>query len=125
MFVKRTLLVPELEVLDFPSTEETCEQRVVSTVAPQALTFLNGEFIHEQAQAFAQRLAREAGDDNAARVERAYRLAFSRPPSEQERAAVLDFLANQQAQIEADSQGEADGRGGRAARPWRRFAWCC
>ncbi len=56
VFVKRTLLVPELEVLDFPSTEETCEQRVVSTVAPQALTFLNGEFIHEQAQAFAERL---------------------------------------------------------------------
>ncbi len=59
--VKRTLLVPELEVLDFPSTEETCEQRVVSTVAPQALTFLNGEFIHEQAHAFAERLrARQA-----------------------------------------------------------------
>ena len=82
VFVKRTLLVPELEVLDFPSTEETCEQRVVSTVAPQALTFLNGEFIHEQAQAFAERLAREAGSDAAARVELAYRLAFSRPPSE-------------------------------------------
>src|SRR4029077_13279291 len=98
-FVKRTLLVPELEVLDFPSTEETCEQRVVSTVAPQALTFLNGEFIHEQAQAFAQRVAREAGAEAAARVERAYRLAFSRPPTDRERTAVLEFLAAQQAQI--------------------------
>jgi hypothetical protein len=67
VFVKRTLLVPELEVLDFPSTEETCEQRIVSTVAPQALTFLNGEFIHEQAQAFAKRVANEGGADNAAR----------------------------------------------------------
>ena len=94
IFVKRTLLVPELEVLDFPSTEETCEQRVVSTVAPQALTFLNGEFIHEQAKAFAERVAREAGADTAARVDRAYR------------SAVLAFLAKQQAQIEADSQGK-------------------
>jgi hypothetical protein len=107
IFVKRTLLLPEMEVLDFPSTEETCEQRVVSTVAPQALTLLNGEFINEQAQAFAQRIAREAGDDNAARVERAYRLAFSRPPSEKERATVLDFLVRQQQLIEADAKGEA------------------
>ena len=59
VFVKRTLLVPELEVLDFPSTEETCEQRVVSTVAPQALTFLNGEFIHEQSLALAARLPQD------------------------------------------------------------------
>ncbi len=107
VFVKRTLLVPELEVLDFPSTEETCEQRVVSTVAPQALTFLNGEFIHEQSQAFAERLAREAGDDDTARIERAYRLAFSRLPSDAERVAVRDFLAQQQAQVVADANGQA------------------
>jgi hypothetical protein len=104
VFVKRTLLVPELEVLDFPSTEETCEQRVVSTVAPQALTLLNGEFIHEQAQAFAQRIAREAGDDNAARIVRAYRLALGRLPTNAELARVLAFLAQQQAQIITDGK---------------------
>lgn len=106
VFLKRTLLVPELEVLDFPGTEESCEQRVVSTVAPQALTFLNGEFIHEQAQAFAERLARESGPDPAARIERAYRLAFCRVPNERERAAVLEFLAKNKAQVMADSQGQ-------------------
>ncbi len=56
VFVKRTLLVPELEVLDFPDTNGSCEQRVVSTVAPQALTWINGSFIREQAQALAARL---------------------------------------------------------------------
>jgi hypothetical protein len=114
VFVKRTLLVPELEVLDFPATEESCAQRVVSTVAPQALTFLNGEFIHEQAAALAARLAREAGADHAARVDRAYRLAFSRLPTDGERAAVLEFLARQQAQIETDSQGKVTGEAARA-----------
>ena len=64
VFVKRTLLVPELEVLDFPDTNGTCEQRVVSTVAPQALTWFNGAFIREQARAFAARLTREAGDED-------------------------------------------------------------
>ncbi|HTM55424.1 MAG TPA: DUF1553 domain-containing protein, partial [Pirellulales bacterium] len=104
VFVKRTLLVPELEVLDFPSTEETCEQRVVSTVAPQALTFLNGEFINEQAKVFAERLAREAGEDNASRIVSAYRIALGRLPSNAELAAVLGFLGQQQAQIAADAK---------------------
>jgi hypothetical protein len=108
VFVKRTLLVPELEVMDFPSTEESCEQRVVSTVAPQALTFLNGEFIHEQAQALARRLAAEAGNDGAARVVWAYRLALGRLPTDAELAAVLGFVARQQAQIAADAKGEID-----------------
>jgi len=104
VFVKRTLLVPELEVLDFPSTEETCEQRVVSTVAPQALTFLNGAFINEQATVFAERLAREVGDDNASRIVSAYRIALGRLPSNAELAAVLGFLGQQQAQIAADAK---------------------
>jgi len=124
VFVKRTLLVPELEVLDFPSTEEACEQRVVSTVAPQALTFLNGEFIHEQAQAFAQRLSAEAGDASAAQIEAAYRLAFSRSPSEQERASLLEFLSKQQAQIEAIPRVSSLLRP-RASRRSRHCAWCC
>ncbi|HEX3726981.1 MAG TPA: DUF1549 and DUF1553 domain-containing protein [Pirellulales bacterium] len=114
IFVKRTLLVPELEVLDFPSTEETCEQRVVSTVAPQALTFLNGEFIHEQAQALARRLEREAPDDQGAQIVRAYRLAFSRLPTERELTSVLEFLAKQEAQIAADDPAAAATAGERA-----------
>jgi hypothetical protein len=103
IFVKRTLIVPELDVLDFPGTEESCQQRNVSTVAPQALTLLNGEFIHEQAAAMATRLIAETGRDDVARIERAYRLAFSRPPSDSERSKVLAFLAQQRGQIVADS----------------------
>ena len=105
MFLKRTLLLPELEVLDFPNTEEACEQRVVSTVAPQALTFLNGEFINQQALAFAERLQREAPGDEAARIERTFRLAFSRGPTDLERAAVATFLARQRTQVDADTDG--------------------
>ncbi|MCH8993080.1 MAG: DUF1553 domain-containing protein, partial [Acidobacteria bacterium] len=56
IFVKRTLLVPEMEILDFPNTNVSCEQRMVSTIAPQALTFLNGEFIHTESARFAAQL---------------------------------------------------------------------
>jgi len=103
VFVKRTLLVPELEVLDFPDTNGTCEQRVVSTVAPQALTWFNGAFIREQAGKFADRLAREAGEDDQARIELAYHLAFARPVTAAERDTVLTFLARQAEQIKADA----------------------
>ncbi len=106
IFVKRTLIVPELDVLDFPATEESCAQRIVSTVAPQALTLLNGEFMHEQAAAMASRLAREVGRDDSARIERAYTLAFGRLPSENERTALLEFLDRQRGQIAADSPEE-------------------
>lgn len=101
VFVKRTLALPELEVLDLPDTNDPCEQRQVSTVAPQALTMFNGAFLQDQSRRFARRLMTEAGDA-AARIELAYRLALARSPSEAERDAVLDFLATQQRQILAD-----------------------
>ena len=116
VFVKRTLLVPELEVLDFPDTNGSCEQRQVSTVAPQALTLLNGEFMQQAARHFAARLAAEAADP-AARIERAYQLALVRPPNEAERAAVLAFLSKQEQQIRADlaAAGQSGDDAGRAA----------
>ena len=39
-FVKRTLLVPMLETLDFCDTTQSTERRTVTSVAPQALTLV-------------------------------------------------------------------------------------
>ena len=64
IFAKRSLAVPELELLDAPDTTGSCDRRMVSTTGPQALTFLNGLFIHQQANAFASRLIDEAGPDD-------------------------------------------------------------
>ncbi|HZY88909.1 MAG TPA: DUF1549 and DUF1553 domain-containing protein, partial [Gemmataceae bacterium] len=79
VFSKRSLALPELELLDAPDTASSCEQRPLSTTAPQALTFLNGAFMQEQAGHFADRLRREAGADDAAQVRRAFELALCRP----------------------------------------------
>ncbi len=68
--VKRSLLVPILETLDFCDTARTAAQRSVTTVAPQALTLFNGEFVNRQAQHLADRLLKEAGPDASAQVER-------------------------------------------------------
>jgi hypothetical protein len=102
IFVKRVLAVPELELLDTPDTTFSCEQRPVSTTGPQALTFLNGEFIQQQARYFAERLIREAGHDPDAQIKRAFELAVCRPPRPEEVKAALDFLAQQKRQIESD-----------------------
>jgi len=104
VFVKRVLAVPELELLDAPDTTSSCEQRPVSTTAPQALTFLNGAFINEQARHFADRLRREAGTDVKAQVARAFELALCRPPRPEELRAATDFLAGQERQIDKEAQ---------------------
>jgi hypothetical protein len=104
LFVKRSLPVPELEVLDAPDTTFSCDQRPISTTAPQALTFLNGDFINQQARHFAARLEREAGTDATAQVRQAFALALCRPPRPEEEQAALAFLARQQTQIETEAQ---------------------
>jgi Protein of unknown function (DUF1553)/Protein of unknown function (DUF1549) len=95
IYVKRVLAVPELDLLDAPDTTSSCEARPISTTAPQALTFLNGAFANEQARHFAGRLRREAGDDPAAQVRRAFELALCRSPRDEEVTASTAFLKRQ------------------------------
>jgi hypothetical protein len=111
VFSKRSLAVPELELLDTPDTTSSCEQRPLSTTAPQALTFLNGPFVQEQAAHWADRLRREAGGDPAEQVYRAFALALCRSPRPDELRLALEFLSKQQRQIEIDAhrRGQAIG----------------
>jgi hypothetical protein len=96
IFVKRSLILPELELLDTPDNTSPCEQRPVSTTAPQALTLLNGEFFQDQARRLAERLCREAGPDRQAQVRRAFLLVLARPPRPEEVRKILAYLAAQE-----------------------------
>ena len=69
---------------------------------------LNDEFVHEQAGRLADRLAAEA-DEPAARIERAFLLAFGRPPTEEEVREGLEYLDR--------IDGPAPGRRGRRRGP--------
>ena len=109
IFVKRSLAVPELELLDTPDSTSSCEQRVVSTTGPQALVFINGDFTREQARHLASRLEREVGDDVRAQVSRAFQLAFGRRAGVQELEAALQFLKKQRHQIEGDGAPLVEG----------------
>ncbi|GEP45538.1 DUF1553 domain-containing protein, partial [Brevifollis gellanilyticus] len=92
MFIKRGLVVPMLETLDLADTVSSCPQRQVTTVAPQALTLFNSDFVNEQARYFAARLKREADDDAEQQVRLTWRLALCREPSQDEMAKMRAFL---------------------------------
>ena len=90
--VKRSLLLPQLEVFDCPEITYTVAQRNITTTPLQALMLLNDPLILRQAGLFAERLKRERPGDLWAQVDRAYRLCFGRGPSEKERQLSLSFL---------------------------------
>jgi hypothetical protein len=92
IFVKRSLAIPELDLLDAPDTTSSCETRPVSTTAPQALTFLNGAFANEMAKEFAARLVNESGPSLDDRIRRAFLLAFCREPRGEELQWCREFL---------------------------------
>jgi hypothetical protein len=74
------------EVFDFADPSSSVARRSVTTVAPQALLMLNGEFVMEQARSAAQRaLVLENRTDDELIVQ-AFRETLGRNPSEEETA---------------------------------------
>jgi cytochrome c553 len=95
IFVKRSVLMPIIEVFDCPVTTVSAPMRSVSTVSPQALALLNNEFVLEQAGYLAERVQREVGSDKRAQVKRGFQIAIGRDPSTKEMDWSLEFLAKQ------------------------------
>jgi mono/diheme cytochrome c family protein len=75
---------------DCPDGSLVMPKRSASTTPLQALNLFNSRFILSQAEAFAARLRRDAGEDLPAQVRRAWQLAFNRAPS---RAEARDAVA--------------------------------
>ncbi len=95
VFARRNYQLTELNVFDQPLVAANCTRRTSSAVVSQSLALMNGKFLMEQAERFAQRLQRLAGDDAARQIELAFRLALSRRPSEEEVRLSRDLLARQ------------------------------
>lgn len=112
-YVKRTLLVPMMEVLDLCDVSSTSDRRVTTSIAPQALTLYNGAFVNEQAAALAERVVRETSDRDG-QIERLYRVALCRQPSDDEVASLRKFLETESAGLLRDTptlgQAEAERR---------------
>ena len=74
-------------VFDCPDATAAAPRRPTSTTPLQALNLLNDPFMLDQAERFAARLRKEAGDAAPDQVRRAFRLALGRDPSADEAAA--------------------------------------
>ncbi len=96
---RRTQPVGWLQVFDGPQPNPVCIQRNPATVALQSLSLLNSDFIRRHSRAFAKRL-----HDAGLGLDQAFELAWSRPPTAEERTAAERFLANQVVQY----SGQAD-----------------
>jgi hypothetical protein len=85
--------VPEaLALFDVADPSLVVGRREVTTVAPQALFLMNSGFVLDQSQATAARLLERSDLDDAARIDFAYRLILSRPPTDEEASEALDFI---------------------------------
>jgi hypothetical protein len=88
---RRNFLSPFLLAFDTPSPFSTVGRRTVSNVPAQALILLNDPFVHQQAQLWAKRVLAQPGSTRE-RIVRMYESAFTRPPTEAELAACVDYL---------------------------------
>ena len=92
ILVRRNFKFPMFDVFDTPVTSVSCPTRDVTTVVPQALWGLNNKSVFRQAMHLAGRVAKEAGMDPKARVERLWQLTLGRPPRAGESASALKLL---------------------------------
>ena len=89
---KRGLPFPFFEVFDLPDQTLTCGRRNVSTVATQALTLLNNDFVLSHSRRFADRIRKMSATDKSEQLNLAYQLSLGRQPDARERELGLEFL---------------------------------
>jgi uncharacterized protein DUF1553/uncharacterized protein DUF1549/cytochrome c len=108
----RKHVLTHLENFDYPAMNPNCLERRDSTTATQALHLTNNAMVHELAEAFARRVQREAGTEQAKQVDLVYLIALSRPPTDEERrlgkAGLRSFTEHWSQHFAASGQTAAD-----------------
>ncbi len=92
IFARRNLRFPFLEVFDAPDSNLSCAERETSTTAPQSLTLLNADDVVNAANKLAGMIER-LHDETNRQAMYAYRRILGRPPTSEERAIGVEFLA--------------------------------
>ena len=90
----RASLLDGLTDFDLPDSAYSAPSRISTTSPLQALTLLNHRFTLDMSDALAERAQREAPNDQAAQVRRAFALAFQRTPTPEEEQAALKLIAS-------------------------------
>ncbi|WP_166829073.1 PSD1 and planctomycete cytochrome C domain-containing protein [Thalassoroseus pseudoceratinae] len=93
--VRRSRPLDILDAFDWPRMEPNCNARASSTVAPQSLMLMNGQFTLDNADHLAEELQTQFGTDLSAQIHSAWLRILCRPPSPQELATATDFVNGQ------------------------------
>jgi cytochrome c553 len=105
--IKRSKLVPMMQIFDMPEPLVSQGARPTTTIAPQALLFMNNSHVRAWTSSFASRLKPAADNSLRDAVNQGYQLALARDPDETERTATLQFLEKQINSYEADNKSNA------------------
>ncbi len=93
--VKRSELIPLMTTFDAPEPTQSIGERVSTTVPTQALAMLNAPLVRQQAEKLAKQIAPSLETPLPNAIDAAYRIAFARLPSADERDAMNTFIQSQ------------------------------
>jgi len=93
--IRRSRMLSLFDAFDLPAMEPNCEKRSVSTVAPQALIFMNDNFLIDQSKAMAIRFRKLTNGNLVRLLELAWQHTFTQHPSEVEIKSAMEFVQRQ------------------------------
>ena len=95
--VRRSRKLSFLDAFDAPTMEPNCAKRPVSTVAPQALIFMNNSFVITQSRVMAMRLQKLAPSDPDRQLAAGWEHALGHKPTGAELSRAREFVKKQTA----------------------------
>lgn len=108
VFRKRSMPDPAMIAFDAPTGDTSCTRRPRSNSPLAALTSMNEPVFVEASQALALRILREAGPDDDARLNHAFRLCTSRLPDDRERRQLQQLLLGRRDRLKKGDLKAAD-----------------
>ena len=93
--VRRSRKLSFLDAFDAPAMEPNCAKRPVSTVAPQALIFMNNNFVIAQSRVMAERLQKLAPKDSDGQLAAGWEHALGHEPTGAELSRAREFVQKQ------------------------------
>jgi len=93
--VKRSRLIPMMQLFDAPDALISQADRSRTIIAPQALMFMNNHQVRQAAQHLAKRLNPKKSLTDKQAIHQAYLIALTRPPTPQELNDAARFINNQ------------------------------
>ena len=92
--IKRSKLIPSMQLFDSPEPLVSQGSRPATIIAPQALHFMNNGQVREAATNLAKQL--EKAPDTAAVVTLGYQTVLGRAPTAKEQQSISAFISAQQ-----------------------------